>query len=53
MRIGLVVEGSYPFVSGGVASWVQMIIQQFKEHEFTIFAIVPQIKQKRNINMKF
>ncbi|AAS44486.1 MULTISPECIES: GT4 family glycosyltransferase PelF [Bacillus] len=44
MRIGLVVEGSYPFVSGGVASWVQMIIQQFKEHEFTIFAIVPQIK---------
>ncbi|MGP7819544.1 GT4 family glycosyltransferase PelF [Niallia sp. 01092] len=41
MRIGLVVEGSYPFVSGGVASWVQMILQEFEEHDFTIFAIVP------------
>lgn len=46
MRIGMVVEGSYPFVSGGVASWVQMIIQQFPEHEFTIFAIVPTMKTK-------
>lgn len=43
MKIGLVVEGSYPYVSGGVASWVQMIMTQFPEHEFTIFAIVPSI----------
>lgn len=41
MRIGLVVEGSYPFVSGGVSSWVQMILEEFQEHEFIIFAIVP------------
>ncbi len=51
MRIGLVVEGSYPFVSGGVASWVQMIIQQFKEHEFTIFAIVTANKNRRGISI--
>ncbi|WP_369900571.1 GT4 family glycosyltransferase PelF [Bacillus manliponensis] len=44
MKIGLVIEGSYPFVSGGVASWVQMIIQEFQEHEFTIFSIVPNKK---------
>ncbi|MGG2094327.1 GT4 family glycosyltransferase PelF [Bacillus sp. S13(2024)] len=48
MRIGMVVEGSYPFVSGGVASWVQMIIQQFQEHEFTIFAIVPSNKTEKD-----
>ncbi|OES44566.1 GT4 family glycosyltransferase PelF [Domibacillus iocasae] len=40
MRIGMVVEGSYPFVSGGVASWVQTMVRHFSEHEFVIYAIV-------------
>ncbi|WP_416828317.1 GT4 family glycosyltransferase PelF [Ectobacillus polymachus] len=48
MHIGIIVEGSYPFVSGGVASWVQMIMQQFQEHEFTIIAIVPTIKTEKD-----
>ncbi|ASF40461.1 glycoside hydrolase [Halobacillus halophilus] len=42
MRIGMVVEGSYPYVSGGVASWVQMIITQMPKHEFVIIAITPK-----------
>ncbi|MBA2176288.1 GT4 family glycosyltransferase PelF [Halobacillus locisalis] len=42
MKIGMVVEGSYPYVSGGVASWVQMVIQKMPEHEFEIIAITPE-----------
>lgn len=42
MRIGLVVEGSYPYVSGGVSSWVHMLMQQMPMHEFEIISIMPK-----------
>ncbi|KGP90284.1 glycoside hydrolase [Pontibacillus chungwhensis BH030062] len=41
MRIGLIVEGSYPYVSGGVSSWVHTIIRQMPHHEFHIISINP------------
>ncbi|MFD1735144.1 GT4 family glycosyltransferase PelF [Bacillus salitolerans] len=41
MRIGIVAEGSYPYVRGGVASWVHMLIAQMPEHTFTIISIMP------------
>lgn len=39
MKICLICEGSYPYVSGGVSSWVQMICKEFKDIEFKIWAI--------------
>lgn len=39
MRICLIAEGSYPYVTGGVSSWIQMLISNMKEHEFIIYAI--------------
>ncbi|MFC0524652.1 GT4 family glycosyltransferase PelF [Pontibacillus salicampi] len=42
MKIGIIVEGSYPYVSGGVASWTHTIINQMPEHEFEIIAITPR-----------
>ncbi|MET3682895.1 glycosyltransferase involved in cell wall biosynthesis [Alkalibacillus flavidus] len=41
MKIGMVVEGSYPYVSGGVASWVQTVMQRMPEHEFEVITITP------------
>lgn len=41
MKIGLVCEGSYPYVSGGVSSWTQGLIEGMPEHRFTILAIIP------------
>ncbi len=49
MRICMVVEGSYPYVVGGVSSWVHSLIQTFSEHEFVILAIV----EKRSKQRKF
>lgn len=40
MRICMVVEGCYPYVVGGVSSWVHSLIQMFPEHEFVILAII-------------
>lgn len=39
MRVCLICEGSYPFVPGGVSSWVQMLCTQFSDIEFVIWAI--------------
>lgn len=39
MRICLIAEGSYPYVTGGVSSWIQMLVSNMKEHEFVIYAI--------------
>jgi glycosyltransferase involved in cell wall biosynthesis len=42
----MLVEGSYPYVTGGVASWIQMVIQSMPEHEFIIHSIGAEEKQK-------
>ena len=40
MKICLVAEGCYPYVVGGVSSWIHSLIQEFPQHEFIILSIV-------------
>lgn len=46
MRICLLAEGCYPYVAGGVSSWIQMLLNGMPEHEFVILAIGAEKKQK-------
>ena len=39
MRICLLTEGSYPYVVGGVSSWVQMLMEGLPEYEFVVYSI--------------
>ena len=39
MRVCIVAEGCYPFVVGGVASWIHSMIRLFPNTEFVILAI--------------
>ncbi|MCL2254475.1 MAG: GT4 family glycosyltransferase PelF, partial [Lachnospiraceae bacterium] len=39
MKICLVVEGAYPYLRGGVSSWVNDIVLKMPEHEFVIQTI--------------
>ena len=39
MRICLVLEGCYPYVHGGVSTWMHGYIQAMPEHEFVLWAI--------------
>ena len=40
MRICIIAEGCYPYVVGGVSSWVHSIIKSFPEQEFVVMAII-------------
>ncbi|MGL5089306.1 MAG: GT4 family glycosyltransferase PelF [Cetobacterium sp.] len=56
-KICLICEGSYPYVVGGVSSWVQSLISSTPEHEFKILCLVPdekfiEIKYKLPPNLK-
>lgn len=49
MKVCIVAEGCYPYVVGGVSSWVHSLIQQFPNVEFTLAAIVAD----RSVRGKF
>ena len=53
MRICLLTEGSYPYVVGGVSSWCQMLIQGLPQHEFFIYSIGAESKDKGAFKYKF
>ncbi len=40
MKICIVAEGCYPYVVGGVSSWIHSIINSFPEYDFIVLAIV-------------
>ena len=52
MRICLLAEGSYPYIVGGVSAWIQMLIQGMPEHEFIIYAIGAEEKDRGNFKYK-
>ncbi|MCD8325644.1 MAG: GT4 family glycosyltransferase PelF [Lachnospiraceae bacterium] len=39
MKICVILEGCYPYVTGGVSSWMHQYIQAMPQHEFVIWAI--------------
>ena len=45
MRVCFVVEGCYPYVVGGVSSWVHSMIRSFPNVEFVILAIISDRSQ--------
>lgn len=53
MKICLIAEGSYPYVSGGVSSWIQQLMKNMPEHEFTIISISPDSKKKDSYKYDF
>ena len=39
MKICLILEGSYPYVHGGVSSWTHQYISELSEHQFVLWLI--------------
>jgi len=44
--ICLVVEGSYPYITGGVSSWLQWLMENMKAFTFSIVALIPEEKNR-------
>lgn len=40
MKVCLIVEGAYPYVNGGVSSWVQQLIESMPDVEFVVQTIM-------------
>jgi glycosyltransferase involved in cell wall biosynthesis len=51
MKICLITEGSYPYVTGGVSSWVQSVITQMPQHSFIIISI--SAKKENAVKSKY
>lgn len=45
----MIVEGAYPYVAGGVSSWVQQAITSMPEHDFVIITLVASRDDVREI----
>ena len=39
MRICVILEGCYPYVTGGVSSWIQEYMKAMPQHEFVVWAV--------------
>jgi len=51
MVICMIAEGSYPYVAGGVSSWVQQIISAFPDDDFKVVSIMPS--KKETVELKY
>lgn len=47
MKICMIAEGSYPYVYGGVSSWIDRLIRELSEHEFILYTIAPDESYKK------
>ena len=45
MTICIIAEGSYPYIAGGVSSWINQIIKAFSSINFTVVSIMPSEKE--------
>lgn len=46
MKICIIAEGSYPYITGGVSSWIHQLVLNLPEHEFIILTLMPDSKKK-------
>ena len=51
MKICLILEGCYPYVFGGVSTWMHQYINNMKEHEFILWVIGANAKDRGNSSM--
>ena len=52
MKICIIAEGSYPYVTGGVSSWLQMLMSWMSEHQFIICTIGAREKDRGKFNYR-
>ena len=52
MRICVILEGCcYPYVTGGVSTWMHQYIKAMPEHEFVLWTMGASLLDRENSNM--
>lgn len=52
MRICVILEGCYPYVTGGVSTWIHQYMTAMPQHEFVIWAIGADARQQGQFKYK-
>ncbi|MDF2881615.1 MAG: epsD 1 [Clostridiaceae bacterium] len=52
MKVCLIVEGAYPYITGGVSSWIQQMLLKFNDIEFVIQTLVVNRNEKKEFKYK-
>lgn len=52
MKICLIAEGCYPYVAGGVSSWAQMLMEGMPQHQFVLYTIGAEERQRGKFKYK-
>ncbi|WP_430868342.1 GT4 family glycosyltransferase PelF [Demequina aurantiaca] len=51
MRIALLAEGSYPFVTGGVSTWCDQLIRGLPEHDYEVVAVAGNSRERTALTL--
>ncbi len=51
MKVCIIAEGSYPYISGGVSSWTHGLISSLQDVEFEVVSIMP--KREERLEFKY
>jgi len=52
MKVCLFVEGAYPYISGGVSSWINQLTKEMDDISFIIVSIMPSSKENNKYKYK-
>lgn len=52
MKICIIVEGAYPYITGGVSNWIHQLVSNLSEHKFIIITIMPHSKKRGDFKYK-
>lgn len=52
MRICVILEGCYPYITGGVSTWIHQYIQAMPQHEFVVWAVGANAKDRGKFKYK-
>lgn len=51
IQVCIVLEGSYPYITGGVSAWIQDLITGLPDIDFKLYTISPSINQKLHYDL--
>lgn len=52
MRICVILEGCYPYVTGGVSTWIHQYMQAMPQHEFVVWAVGANARDRGKFRYK-
>ena len=51
LRVCIVLEGSYPYITGGVSAWAHQLISSLPDINFALFTISPEADQTKRYEL--